>query len=152
MARGRKKRKTHRTGRRRVSGFVDKNILMEAAGLIAFVAYGSKITSMIPASLSPTIVNGIETAGGYMLAKKVKQPFLRGAAFGLLATGAVGLMKGFGIAGVGNAPLLDGQSLQIIGGANSNADMIMGVNNRDLSVVSGVNEWPDEDIDLMEED
>lgn len=149
MARGRKKKKTHRSGKRRVSGLIDKNILMEAAGLIAFVAYGSKITAMIPASLSPTIVNGVETAGGYLLAKKAKQPFIRGAAFGLLATGAVGLMKSFGIAGVGNVPLLDGQQMQIIGGANGNADMIMGTN-RDLSVVSGM--YDNDDIDLMDED
>jgi hypothetical protein len=149
MARRKSRKKS--SGKRRVGG-PGKDFVMEMAGLSAFVLFGGKITALIPATISPTIVGAGEIGVGFLAAKKVKNPFLRGAAMGLAATGVLTIGKSMGL--VSGAPGAMGNfqyqrrvgapgaypAMSTIGNPAEDMSGISGVGN-EMSVISGMEDW-----------
>lgn len=93
----RKKGTKHHTGRRRMGAVPGRfqNTLMEVAGLIAASVGGTVMQRQLTA-VNPKVVSAGQLVAGYMIHDN-KHPFLRGAGYGLLGTGAIGLTHELGM-------------------------------------------------------
>lgn len=98
MARRRKTRRTT-TRRRRVSGFGSNDLQViagAALGAVGAAFANSKVAAMTK-PIDPKIVAAVEVIGGGLLATKAKNPLIKGIGFGVVAAGASGAAKSFGL-------------------------------------------------------
>ena len=127
----RRKKSSSRPRRRRVSGVGKMDIghgIMTAVGVAGGVAGGAMLQSKVLGSQSPMIQAGVCIAAGILLPTFVKSPIMQSVGAGLMAAGAIPLLRKANIiSGIGADDYVVPVS---ISGADG-----------DLAVVAGVDDY-----------
>lgn len=111
-------------------------------GVIAGREGATLIGGMIPSAMAnPLLVGAAETAGGLLIAKEVKQPFMKGLGFGIAGNGittmvvSTGIISGpnnmvyrlNGVKPMGNIKFIAGPGTRIGSNGRTNVPMVAGI-------------------------